>query len=147
MKRTLTLALAALGCARLAYAAEAPPTGVVQIDHAKIEAAFQAAMPGFLANSSYKVSVGRRTEPGNVEVHAHDTDIFYVLEGSATFVTGGTVQEPKDTGPGEIRGTATTGGETHHLAKNDIIVVPKGTPHWFTEVNGPFVYFVVKVTE
>jgi mannose-6-phosphate isomerase-like protein (cupin superfamily) len=69
------------------------------------------------------------------------------MEGSATFVTGGTVVEPATTGPGEARGKAITGGTPRHLQKGDVIVIPKGVPHWFTEVSSPFLYFVVKVTE
>ena len=99
-----------------------------------------------LANSSFKVLAGRRVTGGNVEVHTQDTDIFYVVEGSATFVTGGTIADSTTTAPGEIRGKATTGGVPHHLTKGDVIVIPKGIPHWFTEVSGIFLYYVVKVT-
>ena len=146
MKTTVLLALLSFGFVRLAVAAEAPPTDVVQIDHAKVDAAFAQGLP-LLANTSFKVSAGRRVAPGNVELHTQDTDIFYVVEGSATFVTGGTIVEPTTTGPGEIRGTATTGGVMRHLTKGDVIVIPKGVPHQFTEVGGTFLYYVVKVTQ
>ena len=62
-------------------------------------------------------------------------------------MTGGTLVEPVTAGPGETRGKAITGGTTRHLQKGDVIVIPKGVPHWFTEVSNPFLYFVVKVTE
>jgi mannose-6-phosphate isomerase-like protein (cupin superfamily) len=146
MKSTLLFALLTIGSVRLVAALEPPPTEVVQIDHAKVGAAFAGGLP-LLANTSYKVSAGRRVVPGSVEVHTQDTDIFYVVEGSATFVTGGTIADSKTVGPGEIRGSATTGGVTHHLAKGDVIVIPKGIPHWFTAVDGTFLYFVVKVTQ
>lgn len=146
MKITVLLALLSFGFVRLAVAAEAPPTDVVQIDHAKVAAAFAQGLP-LLANTSFKVSAGRRVAPGNVELHTQDTDIFYVVDGSATFVTGGTIVEPTTTGPGEIRGKAVTGGVTRHLAKGDVIVIPKGVPHWFTEIGGTFLYYVVKVTQ
>jgi mannose-6-phosphate isomerase-like protein (cupin superfamily) len=69
------------------------------------------------------------------------------LDGSATFVTGGTAVDPKTTAPGEIRAKSITGGTERHLAKGDIIVIPHGIPHQFTQVSGPFLYFVVKVTQ
>lgn len=146
MKSPAWIALLALGLMRSATAAEPAPTDVVLLDHAKVDAAFAQGGP-LLANASYKVSAGRRVAPGNVELHTQDTDIFYILDGSATFVTGGTIVEPAQTGPGEVRGKAITGGVPRHLAKGDVIVIPKGVPHWFTEVSGPFLYFVVKVTQ
>lgn len=146
MKKLIPLALLSFAAAGLAFSADAPPTEVIQLDHAKLDAIF-AKGGSILANSKYKLLAGRRVEAGSVEQHALDTDIFYIVEGSATFVTGGTVTEPKHAEPNEIRGKAIVGGEPHHLSKGDVIVIPKGVPHWFTEVNGPFLYFVVKVTE
>lgn len=128
------------------FAAEPPPAEVKFVDHATVEHAFTTGQP-LLVNSRYKVQTGRRVKPGEVEFHEHDADIFYILEGTATFVTGGTIEGSRITGPGETRGKEIKGGATHHLAKGDVIVVPPGTPHWFTEVGGTFLYFVVKVTQ
>ncbi len=145
MKTTLLPVLFALGFIPPAAALEPPPTQVVVLDHAKVAAAFAQGAP-LLANTVFKVSAGRRVTAGEVEVHDHDTDIFYVVEGSATFVTGGTVVQPRTTAPGEVRGSATTGGTPRQLTKGDIIVIPKGVAHWFNEVSGTFLYYVVKVT-
>jgi mannose-6-phosphate isomerase-like protein (cupin superfamily) len=92
-----------------------------------------------------RVSTRRRDKSGIGEVHTLDTDIVYVVEGTATFVTGGTLVSPKATAPDEIRGSAIEGGETYHLSKGDVIIVPNRVPHWFKEVPGPFLYFMVKV--
>jgi quercetin dioxygenase-like cupin family protein len=128
-------------------AAEAPPTDVVVITHGKMDAAYAQGLP-LLANSSYKISAGRRvTAPGQVEIHAHDTDILLVMEGTATFVTGGQAEGAKPSGEGEMRGEKITGGTRHELQKGDVVVVPNGVPHWFTAVSNPFLYFVVKVTK
>ena len=140
-----TIALLSLGFSCMAVA-EPAPTNVEVFDHAKVDEAFAKGQP-LLINDRYKIMAGRHVTPGNVEVHEHDTDIFYVTEGSATFVTGGTLVNSRVEKPGEIRAEKTTGGTTHHLTKGDVIVIPKGTPHWFTEVSGTFLYFVVKVTE
>jgi len=79
------------------------------------------------------------------EIHTRDTDIVHVLEGSATFVTGGVAIEPKTIAPNEIRGKEIEGGETRRIGKGDVIVVPNGLPHWFKQVEGPLIYYVVKV--
>jgi quercetin dioxygenase-like cupin family protein len=79
------------------------------------------------------------------EVHTLDADIIHVLDGTATFVTGGTVENGKSTSPGEIRGTAIRNGEERRIMKGDVLIVPAGTPHWFKDVPGPLDYYVVKV--
>jgi mannose-6-phosphate isomerase-like protein (cupin superfamily) len=127
-------------------AVDAPPTEVVKLDHAKVDAAFAKGMP-LLVNSQYKIQAGRRVAPGEAEVHASDTDIFYVTEGSATLVTGGTVVDPKTTAAGEVRAPNIANGTARPLTKGDVVVIPAGTPHQFTAVSGTFVYFVVKVTK
>jgi glc operon protein GlcG len=98
----------------------------------------------FDGKSNYQVLTVPHNKGGMAEVHALDTDIDYVVEGSATYVTGGTVVNPKTVGD-ETRGTAIEGGETHLLSKGDVIIVPKGVPHWFKEVHSPFRHFMVKV--
>jgi glc operon protein GlcG len=94
---------------------------------------------------NYMVHASRRDAAGLAELHELDADIIYVLDGTATFVTGGTISEPKTIAPGEIRGASIQGGETRKLVKGDVIIVPAGTPHWFQQVTAPFTYYVVKV--
>ena len=94
---------------------------------------------------NYMVHASHRDGPGMAEVHTLDADIIHVLEGSATFVTGGTVENAKPTAPGEIRGTAISNGEERLISKGDVLIVPAGTPHWFKSVPGPLNYYVVKV--
>jgi glc operon protein GlcG len=88
----------------------------------------------------------KREGPGEVEIHDRDTDIFYVIEGSAELVTGGSPTEPRATTPGETRAKSIVGGEQRRLTKGDIMVIPNGVPHWFKEVSAPFVYYTVKVS-
>ncbi|MCI0563656.1 MAG: heme-binding protein, partial [Nitrososphaera sp.] len=89
------------------------------------------------ASRNYMVHTSRREAPGMAEIHELDTDIIYVLDGSATFITGGTAVDTKPTAPNEIRGTSIQDGQVHHLSKGDVVIVPSGTPHWFKEVQGP----------
>ena len=93
----------------------------------------------------YMVHTSRRDKPGLVEIHALDTDIIYVLQGSAKLVTGGTAVDAKDIAPNEIRGSRIEGGITRQLSKGEVIIVPNNTAHWFKEVNGEFLYYTIKV--
>jgi mannose-6-phosphate isomerase-like protein (cupin superfamily) len=145
----LACAIAGLVCAAPAADSPAPglpPTDVVFFGHDKVHQIFWTGGP-LLVNNLYKVQAGRRVIPGSVEIHTRDTDVFYILDGSATFVTGGTAVDQNTIAPGEIRAKSITGGTERHLTKGDVIVIPHGTPHQFTAVSGPFLYFVVKVTQ
>lgn len=147
MNSKTVLALSATGALMAAIAGdEAQGPAVLHLSHDQVAAAF-AKGATMLATNNFKVMAGRRTAPGEVEIHDHDTDIFYILEGSATFVTGGKAVEAKASGPGETRARAITGGNKRHLAKGNVIVIPKGVPHWFKDVKGLFLYYVVKVSE
>jgi glc operon protein GlcG len=137
--------LAKLGAEALASVAAAPPAGVTQIEAERVRAAFAKGAP-LLENEHYKVHASRRDAPGRAEVHVRDTDILYVLEGTATLVTGGRVVGGMEVAAGEIRGSRIEGGTERALAPGQVVVVPNGTPHWFEAVPGPFVYYVVKVT-
>jgi mannose-6-phosphate isomerase-like protein (cupin superfamily) len=118
-------------------------SGVTYVDHAKVATALNTG--GKMAvHSDVIVQGGHRTGPGQVEVHDTETDVLYIIDGEATFVTGGTMIGGKQTGPGQHLGTSIQGGETHHLSKGDVIVIPAGTPHWFKELTPPVTYYVVK---
>lgn len=93
----------------------------------------------------YRVGVHRQDKPGTPEMHTQMTHVFYVLEGTATYVSGGKMIDPKITAPNTIHGTAIEGGEIYHLSKGDVIVVPRGVPHWYKEVQSPLVLFDVNV--
>src|SRR5262245_25152823 len=135
----LGLALAALlGVAALLMAA--PDSKVTFIGHETV------AKGGTLVRASdLTVLIQHRASPGEVEVHDKETDTFYVMDGSATLVTGGTMVGGRVTAPNQHRGKSMTGGEIHHLTKGDVIVIPAGTPHWFKEVPRSIDYYVVKV--
>jgi glc operon protein GlcG len=116
---------------------------VTQIDGAKVAAAFAKGVP-LLEVEGYKIHASRRDGPGIAEVHDWETDVVYVLEGSAIVVTGGTVVDSKVTEPGQVRGPVIQGGESRRVGKGDVLVIPAGVPHWFKDVEGPLTYFVVK---
>ncbi len=91
------------------------------------------------------VHASRREKPGQAEIHTKDTDVIYVLDGTATFITGGEAVDAKETAANELRGSNIRNGETRQIAKGDVIVVPNGVAHQFLKVSDPFLYYVVKV--
>src|SRR5207253_9503353 len=89
----------------------------------KVSAAFAKGAVLFDGDGrNYMVHASRRDAAGQAEVHVKDTDIIYMLDGSTTFVTGGTVIGGKTTAPDEIRGTSVEHGETRRLGKGDGII-------------------------
>ena len=117
---------------------------VTYVNHDKVAAAIGKG--GSLVTApDLAVSGSYRNKPGQVEVHEKETDVMYIVEGDATFVTGGTPVGLKTTRPGQATASDIKDGETHHLTKGDVIVIPAGTPHWFKEVPKSVNYYVVKV--
>lgn len=141
------IALAGAAVARTlksGMASAALPRKATFIDSRTVAAGFEKG--AVLVNmGNYMVHASHREMDGVAEIHTLDTDLIYVLEGSATFVTGGSVPDAKVTEPNELRGPAIVGGESRRVVKGDVIVVPAGVPHMFTEVQGPLNYYVVKV--
>ncbi len=137
--------LALAGAAALTGGAEPllSQAPVHAFDARAVSAAFAKGSP-LIENGVYKVHASRRTEPGVVEVHDDETDVIYVVEGSATLVTGGTPFDGKVTAPGQFRAARLEGGEAREINRGDVLVIPAGVPHWFKEVRGPFLYFTVK---
>jgi len=111
----------------------------------KVDASFSEGAVLFEPGGDYSIHTSRRDSPGAVEVHEKDSDLIYVVKGSATFITGGTLQDGKKIAENEIRGTQLNGGEAQNLVPGDVIIVPAGVPHWFKEVQAPFLYYTVKV--
>ncbi len=124
-----------------------PPAQVSYFEKSKVDAAF--AKGAILLDGSdgrnYMVHASRREKSGQAEIHAKDTDVIYVLDGTATFITGGEAVDAKETAANELRGSSIRNGETRQIAKGDVIVVPNGVPHQFLQVTSPFLYYVVKV--
>lgn len=119
---------------------------VTHIDSEKVAAALAGRGGSLVATKDFTVSGSFRNGPGQVEVHAKETDIFYVTDGEATLVVGGTVVGGKTTAPGQIRGTDITGGQTQRLKKGDVVTIPAGTPHWFKALATPTIsYLTIKV--
>jgi uncharacterized protein GlcG (DUF336 family)/mannose-6-phosphate isomerase-like protein (cupin superfamily) len=122
-----------------------PATAARFIDATAVSLAFAKGQP-LLETANYKVHASRRVQPGQAEIHTLDTDVIYVVDGSATLVTGGKALDAKEIAPNELRGTKIEGGEEHRITKGDVIIIPNGVPHQFTAVSGELHYFVCKAT-
>src|SRR3974390_517230 len=104
------LALGTLATATILFGAEK----VTYVGHDKVNAALAKGGP-LVNESDLLVSGSHRTGAGQVEVHDKETDVLYVIDGAATFITGGTMIGGKVNKPGQHLGTNIEGGETHHL--------------------------------
>jgi len=122
-----------------------PAKDATFIDATRVAAAFAKGQP-LLETAGYKVHASRRVAPGQAEIHTLDTDVIYVVDGSASLVTGGKAVDAKEIAPNEIRGTKIEGGEEHQITQGQVIVIPNGVPHQFTAVAGELHYFVCKPT-
>ena len=144
MKRSFAV-VAVLAASIAPARAQQSADQVTYVDAAKVAEAF--AKSGALGTGSDHVaSVLRRVKPGQVEIHTKETDIFYIVDGTATFVTGGMMVGGKESRPNQMLGTDIEGGQTHQLKKGDFISIPAGTPHWFKDVPSSGVtYYMVKV--
>jgi mannose-6-phosphate isomerase-like protein (cupin superfamily) len=112
-------------------------------------------------NGDYNVGVGvvhrARTEKQSVggSEHSQITEVYHVISGNGTLVTGGTIENATDrpatneavrilTGP-SMEGTRIIGGTSRKIGPGDVIVIPPNTPHTFTEITSPeIVYLVVR---
>jgi mannose-6-phosphate isomerase-like protein (cupin superfamily) len=95
---------------------------------------------------NYQMSVLYRSASGEAELHQTKSDVFYIVSGGCTLVTGGTVSKPRTTQPHEIRGPAVSGGQKRKLGPGDFVTIPAGVPHQLLlDPGGEIAYAVVKV--
>jgi mannose-6-phosphate isomerase-like protein (cupin superfamily) len=86
-----------------------------------------------------------RDKSGDAENHADWIDHIFVREGGATMVLGGTIEQPRETGPGETRGSGVTGGKSFAMRPGDYVYVPANTVHRMVLAPGQTIrYAVVK---
>jgi glc operon protein GlcG len=119
---------------------------VIHLSAAAVESAFGEGRV-LVDAPALAIHASRRTQAGAAEVHATETDTFYIIEGSATLVTGGAVIDARSEGPNEVRGAGIQGGDVRQISKGDVVVIPNGLPHWFRDVRGPMLYYTVKVRQ
>lgn len=120
--------------AELLKQAQASPTGMASVTLQKY--------PGHFTMLTV------RTRSGGAEQHEHAADMFVVLSGEASEITGGTIADSKTSSPGETRGSHVVGGVEHPMRPGDVIHIAPGTPHQTVLAPGKtFTYFVIKVEQ
>ena len=123
--------------------ADGVPTVVTYVPHDKVSATMVKG--GQIIDDHGLIVLAQRRTAGEVEVHEKTNHVFIIVEGQATFVTGGTLVGARETAPGQRRASSVQGGQVYHLTKGDVITIPAKTPHWFKEVPKSINYYVVKV--
>jgi len=140
--RLFTICALAIGISALAIA-DGVPTTVTYVPHDKAASTFVKG--GQIVGDKGLVMLANRRGAGEVEVHEKTNHIFIITEGEATFVTGGTLVNPRQTAPGQTRAANVEGGTTYHLSKGDVITVPAKTPHWFKDVPTTIAYYAINI--
>jgi oxalate decarboxylase/phosphoglucose isomerase-like protein (cupin superfamily) len=168
MRLVLVLSSVVLAGSVSAQAPRQPRGTATDVSHADLMAAVQK-MTGTVGDVQLKVvaienqpNVGigivKRTKPGgaNSIEHSQITEIYHFIEGAATLVTGGTMENAKDSAPESqvvrlLNGPSTqggklTGGVSRKMTVGDVVIIPPNTPHWFSEIaSDQIVYLVVRV--
>jgi mannose-6-phosphate isomerase-like protein (cupin superfamily) len=92
--------------------------------------------------------IALRHKDGGAEIHENFADFFLVVQGHATLLTGGSVEDGKEVSPGEVRGTFVRNGTSMTLNPGDVVHIPATVPHQMLVPDGStFIYFVIKVKE
>jgi mannose-6-phosphate isomerase-like protein (cupin superfamily) len=93
---------------------------------------------------TWEVHTNSRSKADEGQVHSHEgwTAVVVVMSGAATFVTPGAAAAK--TAPNVLGGQSVGSGESHRISIGDVIVVPPGAPHVYTNIEEPFRYLVVE---
>jgi mannose-6-phosphate isomerase-like protein (cupin superfamily) len=93
----------------------------------------------YAANLEYRAAVGPAA------VHEKEAELFYVVDGAGTLVTGGKLTAENRTNAENLSGSGIEGGKPQRVAKGDFIIVPENTPHWFSAIDGTLVLMSIHV--
>jgi mannose-6-phosphate isomerase-like protein (cupin superfamily) len=95
----------------------------------------------------YNVNLEYRVEGIDTPATAHEkeAEMIFVVDGAATFTTGGKLTGEKRTNPTNLSGTGVEGGASRHISKGDYIFVPENTPHAFTKAESRLVIVSIHV--
>ena len=94
--------------------------------------------------------VHRSTQEPRALMHDELTEIYQIIEGSGTLVTGGAmtgcapVADPPNLGPTKSYFCTMTAGVSQKVKPKDVIIVPAGTPHKFSQLDGPISYVIYR---
>lgn len=136
----LTIVIAAAAAVLVAQqpaAPAAPPEMKTYVSAADVQALIANAKGARLLGAApYSVNMEYRAAVGPAAVHEREAEIFYIMEGTGTLITGGKLTDEARTNPTNLTGKGVEGGLTRTVSKGDFILVPEGTPHWFSAFGG-----------
>ena len=89
-----------------------------------------------------RVNLIHRTVPQNAIVHATGWEVHHIVDGRGTIVTGGTLVRSVHGSGANVATIA--GGESRAVSTGDVIIVPAGTPHWYSEIDGSVTYLEIR---
>jgi mannose-6-phosphate isomerase-like protein (cupin superfamily) len=151
--RAMFLVLPILGLSPLAQEAGVSPAAYMSaadISKGLATAVAADAAAGAAVTISPGIAVRRRSgagEPQYAIIHPFSTEVYYIIDGAGSLITGGTLALPlsPSADPDVVRSKTINGGVTRHMVKGDVIVVPPGTPHWFNAIDGTITYLESRV--
>jgi mannose-6-phosphate isomerase-like protein (cupin superfamily) len=167
-KPALAIVVSFLALQARGSAPAAPPTSASDVTNADIRATIAKAPPDGILDQQirivdmgkYNVAVGvlhRSAKPaqqGAID-HARVTEVYHIIDGSGTFVTGGTITNARAVAADNVittilvgpstSGSGIQGGQSRKVGPGDVIIIPPGVAHWFSAVETDMNYLVVRV--
>ena len=143
--KTLLVVIVAFTAGIIVATAAGVPMRVHYVSHDKVSSTMVKG--GQIISDNGVIILANRANARGSEIHQNTNHIFIIVDGEATFVTGGKVTNAKEISPGQTRGDGIEGGQTHHLSKGDVITIPANTPHWWkdTSATGSVGYYAVNL--
>jgi mannose-6-phosphate isomerase-like protein (cupin superfamily) len=94
----------------------------------------------------YKAQLEYRPLKAPAALHEKDAELFVVLQGTGDIITGGKLVNEKRVNPANLTGSDIADGQTHHVVKGDVLIVPNNTPHQVVPTGGaPIVVMTMHV--
>ena len=141
------LAVVVSFAAGVLVAAAGVPMRVHFVGHDKVTSTMVKG--GQIIEDNGLIVLANRAVQRGAEMHDKTNHIFIIVEGEATFVTGGKLVNAKVISPGQTRADGIEGGHSHQLSKGDVITIPANTPHWWkdTSKTGSVGYYAVNIEQ
>ena len=165
----VTLTLLA-SCLALSTSTDTGPISAIYVSNADIQSTLSRSSPGSgsdqpirvvdLGALGYNLGVGvvsrpKASTPSAPVEHDDVTEIYHVIKGSGELVTGGVLVDakPRSSDSANVRnvngpsqtGTSIQGGQVRRISDGDVVIIPAGVPHWFSEIDESLTYLVVRV--
>lgn len=146
-------AVTLLAAAATGRAQQPEPPAAIYMSAADIEATLAkmgaVARTGAAATVAEGIVVRRRSASDEAQyaiIHPLSIEIYQITDGRATLVTGGTLKLPlSDSAADLVRSTAIENGVSRRVARGDVVVLPPGTAHWFSAIDGSITYLEARI--